>query len=143
MALAGVGLPWATRDTVVNGEGGAVPIHSWSRLPLLMVVILAMAIVPICIGLSKLETGLPLHWNAARLLPASGGLMVVSLVAWMVAVVRETDPARIDRGYEGTRTVPWIGAGLVLCGALAIGISGIIVRPASPQRRGLSRGDAP
>jgi hypothetical protein len=128
MALAGVFLPWATRNTVVNGDGGPLPVHAWDRLPVLAVVVLAMAIVPIGMGLNKLNTGLPLARGEAMTLSLLGACILVGLAVWMVVVFREVDPYSHDPGFEGTRNLPWIGAGLVFCGALVMGITGIVTR---------------
>lgn len=136
-ALAGAGglasvvgtlLPWARLTDSVYGDGYACPISAWSRVPLFGAIVVALGLLTIGLSARTLSTKRPLTRTQATWLGILGALILASVGAWLFVVLRTPDPARVDPGFEYSRTIPWLGAGLVCLSALVAGTTGVVAR---------------
>lgn len=128
IALTGVVLPWATRTTVVYGEDGAVGIRAWTALPFVTVVVVVAATSIVAVaGVRVARSPRPI-WASAVLFVASGGLVVLSVIAWTVTVLARGGPAVVVEGFEQSRTLPSLGAVLVVLGGLMGTTAGVVAR---------------
>lgn len=126
-ALAGVLLPWATRTTVVYGEDGAVGIRPWTELPFVTVAVVVAAVLIVAVAAVRLSRSPPPRWARAVLFVTTGGVVVLSVIGWTATVLsRAPDTAVVVEGFERSRTLPSLGAGLAMLGGLISTTAGLI-----------------
>ncbi len=135
-ALAGVLLPWATRTTVVYGEDAAAGIRAWTEFPLVAAVVVVAAVMIVAVATVRLARSPHPGWASSLLLVATGGVVVLSIVAWTVTVLGRGGPAVVVEGFQRSRTVPAFGAGLAMLGGLISITAGVVARTNDQIDRG-------
>jgi hypothetical protein len=117
--------PWATRTNAVYREDATPNLHVWSRLPALGVLVLLPGLAAIAAAGWHEWCGRPPPGASPP--PAAPSACSSSSPGGMTLVAVATpDLARLRQGFESSRTLPWVGGGVVLSPALVILVTGVV-----------------